>query len=101
MEYPKQVDRVFEGGREEERIRPSKPSMFQENILMKNIDYNISEAALYMRDGRDVVEKSLRPVEDARPMDSNLICPICGCQFRIGQIQNYRYHVNICGKRPM
>lgn len=90
--------RGVEGGRERERIAKPNTSIPPENILMRNLEYNISKAASFMHDEGGVVEKSLGPIEDARPMDSNLICPICGRQFRIGQIQYYKYHVDTCPK---
>ena len=91
MENPHQQhgDRRSKGGGEQ-----SCPS--KENVLMHNIDYAISNAAASMQGEGGMVEQSLGPVEDARPMDSNLVCPICGRQFRIGQIQHYRYHVDNC-----
>ena len=67
-----------------------------ENELIVGIDHDISEAAAHM-EGR-AIETSLMSMDDARPLDSNLICPLCGKQFRIGQIQNYRQHVDNCSK---
>ena len=67
-----------------------------ENELIVGIDHDISEAAAHM-EGR-AIETSLVSIDDARPLDSNLICPLCGKQFRIGQIQNYRQHVDNCSK---
>ena len=31
-----------------------------------------------------------------KPMDPNLVCPICGKNFRIGEIQKFRKHVDEC-----
>ena len=58
------------------------------------IHHDNSEATAYV-EGR-AIETSLVPVDDSRQLDSNLICPLCGKQFRIGQIQNYRQHVDNC-----
>lgn len=33
-----------------------------------------------------------------KPFDPNLVCPICSKQFRIGEIQKFRRHVNKCEK---
>ena len=30
------------------------------------------------------------------PLDPNLICPICGLQFKLGEIQMFRSHANNC-----
>ena len=47
-----------------------------------------------------VIDSSLESMDDARPLDSNLICPLCGKQYRIGQIQNYKRHVHDCTNKP-
>ena len=31
-----------------------------------------------------------------RPFDPNLVCPMCMKQFRIGEIQKFKHHVNTC-----
>ena len=72
---------------------------------MKDIDADISEAAADVR--REVgVLTSITSVEGtpsvgeepplSLPLDSNLVCPMCKRQFRIGQIQHYRSHVDSC-----
>ena len=65
------------------------------NILIRNIDRDIAEAAAEVE---RAIDFSHEPVDDARPLDPNLICPQCAKQFRIGQIQYYRYHVDNCSK---
>ena len=69
-----------------------------ENELIKNIDDDIAEAAASME--KKVIDSSLES-DDARPLDSNLICPLCGRQYRIGQIQHYRHHVDNCTNKPI
>ena len=42
-------------------------------------------------------ERQVRKVTDVHmPFDTNLICPICRKQFRIGEIQKYKKHVDKC-----
>lgn len=40
----------------------------------------------------DNEENSLSEV----PVDPNLVCPLCLRQFKLGEIQKYRRHVNKC-----
>ena len=68
----------------------------RENELIDNIDDDITEAAANMEE--KVTETSLVSKDDARPLDSNLICPFCGKQYRIGQ--HYKHHVDNCTNKP-
>ncbi len=34
--------------------------------------------------------------EETTPLDPNLVCPLCNKQFRIGEIQAFRSHVQTC-----
>ena len=70
----------------------------RENELF-DIDDDITEAAANMEE--KVIETSLVSKDDARPLDSNLICPLCGKQYRIGQIQHYKHHVDNCIHKPI
>ena len=70
----------------------------RENELIDNIDDDITEAAANMEE--KVIATSFVSVDDARPLDSNLICPLCGKQYRIGQIQHYKHHVDNCNYKP-
>ena len=70
------------------------PSALQENLLLKDLDVDISQAAAAVRE--EVTVDSLHSVQEAWPLDSNLICPVCKKQFRIGQIQHYKQHVDKC-----
>ncbi len=65
-----------------------------ENPLIQDISDDISQAAAYVQSEGSVI--SMSSIEDPRPMDSNLICPMCKVQFRIGQIQPYKRHVDEC-----
>ena len=69
-----------------------------ENELIDNIDDDIVEPAANMEE--KVIETSLVSMDDARPLDSNLICPFCGKQYRIGQIQHYKHHADNCTNKP-
>ena len=66
----------------------------QENVLIHGIDSDIRLAAAAVVQGEEM-EEGMQSL-DARPLDSNLICPLCKQQFRIGQIQLYRHHVDNC-----
>jgi hypothetical protein len=71
--------------------RPPNPSAPQEDLLIKDIETEITEAADEVR--REIAPQS---IAEAWPWDSNLICPMCKKQFRIGQIQYYKQHVDEC-----
>ena len=66
----------------------------QENVLIHGIDSDIRLAAAAVVQSEEM-EEGMQSL-DARPLDSNLICPLCKRQFRIGQIQFYRHHVDNC-----
>ncbi len=76
--------------------RASRDPSIRENELVQGIDHDIAEAAAHMEEKE--IHTTMVSMSDARPLDSNLICPLCGKQFRIGQIQHYRYHVDNCSK---
>ena len=62
--------------------------------LIQNISDDISQAGPHVKSEGSVIP--MPSIEDSRPLDSNLICPMCNVQFRIGQIQRYRRHVDGC-----
>ena len=66
----------------------------QENVLIHGIDSDIRLAAAAVVQSEEM-EEGMQSL-DARPLDSNLVCPLCKRQFRIGQIQLYRHHVDNC-----
>ncbi len=74
----------------------SRDTSIPENELAQGIDHDIAEAAAHMEERE--IHTTMVSMSDARPLDSNLICPRCGKQFRIGQIQHYRQHVDNCSK---
>ena len=61
------------------------------NVLQEGINGEISEAA-------DAVSQVTRKEgeREGAPLDPNLVCPMCMKQYRIGEIQLYRAHVNKC-----
>ena len=66
-----------------------------ENPLQKELDDEIHQQAA------DVIQEvsgGRRNVKTdcQRPFDPNLICPMCKRQFRIGEIQKFKKHVNTC-----
>lgn len=77
-----------------ETILEESVSLF-ENPLQKELDSEIHQQAIEVIqqvDGsRHVVKTDLQ-----RPFDPNLVCPMCRRQFRIGEIQKFRRHVNTC-----
>ena len=72
--------------------RPKQSSSVQENILLQGIDRDIKDAAKFVIHEGDESE-SMGP---NAPFDPNLICPLCMRNFRVGEIQKYRKHVNTC-----
>ncbi len=70
-----------------------------ENLLIQNISDDISQAAAYVQSEGSVI--LISSIDDSRPLDSNLICPMCNKQFRIGQIQPYKRHVDECRRTPV
>ena len=73
--------------------RPPNPPAPQEKYLVKGIDAEIAAAAAGVR--QEITLESMVPAGEA-PLDSNLICPMCKKQYRIGQIQYYKQHVDKC-----
>ena len=66
-----------------------------ENPLQKELDDEIHQQAA------DVIQEvsgGRRNVktDHQRPFDPNLVCPMCRRQFRIGEIQKFKKHVNTC-----
>ncbi len=72
--------------------RPKQNSNVQENILLQGIDRDIKDAAKSVFHEGDELE-SIAP---NAPFDPNLICPLCMRNFRVGEIQKYKKHVNTC-----
>ena len=75
-----------------------------ENRLINGID---TEIQYYANEVRNMSRKPkttevIREIEgDDRPYDPNLVCPRCGRQYRVGEIQKLKRHINeFCvGKR--
>ena len=66
-----------------------------ENPLQREVDDEIHQQAA------EVIQEVSRRRREAktdpkRPFDPNLVCPMCRKQFRIGEIQKFRRHVNTC-----
>ena len=66
-----------------------------ENPLQKELDDEIHQQAA------DVIQEvsgGRREIktDNQRPFDPNLVCPMCRRQFRIGEIQKFKKHVNSC-----
>jgi hypothetical protein len=67
----------------------------QENLLVNEIDTEIGDMAAEVQDevgkGNELIATMLH-----RPFDPNLVCPMCGKEHRIGEIQKFRVHVDNC-----
>ena len=79
-------------------------SDIDENPLLKGIDDEIQEMAEEVREmsRRPDTQEVLFDDEDSSlPYDPNLVCPKCGRQYRVGEIQKLKRHmVEFCtGKR--
>ena len=71
------------------------PSGPQENPLLQGINTEMHNVAAVV--GREVDNNpELESFSPQAPFDPNLICPMCRQQFRIGEIQKYRQHVQHC-----
>ena len=71
------------------------PSGPQENPLLQGINTEMHNVAAVV--GREVDNNpELQSFSQQAPFDPNLICPMCRQQFRIGEIQKYRQHVQHC-----
>lgn len=67
-----------------------------ENTLEKNVDNEIKVMASDVCE--EVSMENERQVTMVHtPFDPNLVCPICGKEHRIGEIQKFRAHVDACG----
>lgn len=66
-----------------------------ENPLQKEVDDEIhhqaAEVIQEVNGGRRDIKTDLQ-----RPFDPNLICPMCRKNFRIGEIQKFKKHVDTC-----
>ena len=70
----------------------------ESNSLLKGIDGEIHQAAKNVKT-KVGDELSLPTSADDVPLDPNLICPFCRVQFRLGEIQKFKKHVDLCHKR--
>ena len=66
-----------------------------ENPLVKELDDEIHQQAA------EVIQevgggRRAAKTDHQRPFDPNLVCPVCRRQFRIGEIQKFKRHVNTC-----
>ena len=102
QEKPKPKPRQLNAGHKPEELPspPDPPSpenpnatrlLVEQNALHDNIGKDISEAAA------EVTEVTQNEKErEGAPLDPNLVCPMCMKQYRIGEIQLFRAHVNKC-----
>ena len=42
-------------------------------------------------------DNKYKETQDMTPFDPNLVCPMCGKEHRIGEIQKFKIHVDQCG----
>jgi len=64
------------------------------NKLMKGLDTEIHDTAADVEANVQSKEE-FESLQDA-PMDPNLVCPMYGHRYRVGEIQRYRHHVKSC-----
>ena len=62
-----------------------------QNLVDDEIHQEASEVMQQVSGGRRHIV-----TDRQRPFDPNLICPMCMKQFRIGEIQKFKHHVNTC-----
>ncbi|XP_064386017.1 uncharacterized protein LOC135334661 isoform X2 [Halichondria panicea] len=76
----------------QKQLNPNRTELLvKPNGLQDGIDREISEVAAAVS---QVTRKEGE--RDGAPLDPNLVCPMCMKQYRIGEIQLYRAHVNKC-----
>ena len=79
------------------RSGPSKASNRhpEENKLVNEIDDEIEDMAAEVQE--EVGTENEHEVTRVHlPFDPNLVCPMCGKEHRIGEIQKFRVHVDLC-----
>ena len=72
-------------------------SDIEENKLIDNIDEEIQQMAEDVRKGSrgpTIAEVVFDDGDSSLPYDPNLVCPKCGKQYRVGEIQKLRRHIN-------
>ena len=66
-----------------------------ENPLQRQVDDDIHREASKVRQEVSGGRRHIK-TDHQRPFDPNLVCPMCRKQFRIGEIQKFKHHVNTC-----
>ena len=66
-----------------------------ENPLQKELDDEIHQQAAEVIQEVGGGRREIK-TDNQRPFDPNLVCPMCRRQFRIGEIQKFKKHVNTC-----
>ena len=66
-----------------------------ENPLVKELDDEIHQQAAEVIQEVSGGRREVK-TDHQRPFDPNLVCPMCRRQFRIGEIQKFKRHVNTC-----
>ena len=66
-----------------------------ENPLQKELDDEIHLQAAKVIQEVSGGKRNMK-TDNQRPFDPNLVCPMCRRQFRIGEIQKFKKHVNTC-----
>ena len=72
-------------------------SDIDENKLIDNIDEEIQQMAEDVRKGSrgpTIAKVVFDDGDSSLPYDPNLVCPKCGKQYRVGEIQKLRRHIN-------
>uniref|UniRef100_A0A1X7T232 Uncharacterized protein n=2 Tax=Amphimedon queenslandica TaxID=400682 RepID=A0A1X7T232_AMPQE len=80
-----------------QRASDDSESDIEENKLIDNIDEEIQQMAEDVRKGSrgpTTAEVLFDDGDSSLPYDPNLVCPKCGKQYRVGEIQKLRRHIN-------
>ncbi|XP_019848821.1 PREDICTED: trichohyalin-like [Amphimedon queenslandica] len=84
-------------GKQQRKTDDDSDSDIEENKLIDNIDEEIQQMAEDVRKGSrgpTTAEVLFDDGDSSLPYDPNLVCPKCGKQYRVGEIQKLRRHIN-------
>ncbi|XP_019848831.1 PREDICTED: uncharacterized protein LOC109580266 [Amphimedon queenslandica] len=84
-------------GKQQRKTDDDSDSDIEENKLIDNIDEEIQQMAEDVRKGSrgpSTAEVLFDDGNSSLPYDPNLVCPKCGKQYRVGEIQKLRRHIN-------
>ena len=71
-----------------------------EKVFVKGIDNEIEAMAAVVQDEVSQDNK-YKETQDLTPLDPNLVCPLCGKEHHIGEIQKFKIHVDKCANNTV